>query len=93
MPLAHRRTDTRACGATTTVVGQSSVFVNKLLWAVKDDTNTHGNGQLINTTGDSVFIEGKPVIVKGDLAKIDGQGHKNTEDKAVGSSGDVTAYG
>jgi hypothetical protein len=52
----------RVCGATTVVVGQSTVFVNSKLWAVLNDPNSHGDGQLINT-GTTVFIEGKPVIV------------------------------
>lgn len=62
MPAAHRDTDLRVCGATTTVVGQSTVSVNGLLWAVENDTCTHGNGQL-NPSGSTVIIEGKPVIV------------------------------
>lgn len=59
---SHRNGDTRSCGASTTVVGQSTVFVNGQLWAVLNDPNNHGNGQLINS-GTTVFIEGKPVIV------------------------------
>ena len=58
----HRHGDSRDCGAKTVVVGQSTVFVNGRLWAVLNDPNTHGNGELINT-GTTVFIEGKPVIV------------------------------
>lgn len=91
MPGAHRNADARNCGATTTVVGQSSVFVNGRLWAVLDDTNIHGNGQLINTTGSSVIIEGKPVIVHGpDDAKPDNAGHPNP--KTGAGSGNVEAY-
>lgn len=90
---AHRHGDPRACGATTTVVGQSTVFVNGKLWAVKGDTNTHQAGDLINTTGSTVTIEGKPVIVHGpDLAKPDRAGHVNTQDQTAGGSGDVFAY-
>ena len=59
---SHRNTDLRICSAKTIVVGQSTVFVNGLLWAVLDDPNDHGNGNLINT-GTTVFIEGRPVIV------------------------------
>lgn len=92
MPEAHRHGDQRACGATTRVVGQTSVFVNGKLWAVKDDINTHLAGELIPTAGDTVFIEDKPVIVKGDLAKIDGQLHAGTQDKASAGSDDVIAY-
>ena len=56
----------RACGATTKVVNQSTVFVNNELWAVVGDLDTHGDGgPLTNTTGDAVFIENKNVIVHG----------------------------
>jgi uncharacterized Zn-binding protein involved in type VI secretion len=65
MPKAHRETDARICGATTVVNGQSTVFVNSKLWAVLGDPNTHGDGDLINTTGNTVFINGLPVIVHG----------------------------
>lgn len=65
MPKAHRDNDSRICGAKTTVQNQSTVFVNGKLWAVLDTTDNHGNGQLINTTGSTVTIEGKPVIVHG----------------------------
>lgn len=64
MPFgAHRQTDSRTCGGKTKVVGQSTVFVNNLLWAVKDDTIiTHSGGDLI-PTGTTVFVENKLVIV------------------------------
>ena len=62
MPQAQRDTDLRVCGATTVVVGQSTVKVNGLLWAVQDDICTHGNGQL-NPSGSTVKIEGKLIIV------------------------------
>jgi hypothetical protein len=66
MPFkAHRDTDSRSCGAKTIVTNQSTVFVNNLLWAVKGDKNTDGNGGLKPTTGQTVFIEGKNVIVHG----------------------------
>lgn len=63
MIQSHRHGDGRACGATTVVVGNSTVFVNGKLWAVRGDPNTHGAGGLINTAGKTVFIEGKNVIV------------------------------
>lgn len=47
MPPVHRHSDSRACGATTTVTHQSTVFANNLLVAVDDDPNTHGSGGLI----------------------------------------------
>lgn len=39
--------------------------MNGKLWAVEDSVNNHGNGQLIPTTGQTVHIEGKPIIVHG----------------------------
>jgi len=60
--MDHLHGHSRVCGATTIVIGQSSVFVNSRLWAVLGDVCTHGNGQLINT-GHTVFIAGIPVIV------------------------------
>lgn len=92
MPKAHKHGDARACGATTVVVGQSTVTVNGKLWAVKDDPNTHGEGGLI-PTGSTVSIEGKLVIVHTpDLAKPDLAGHASTADQTATGSDDVTAY-
>ena len=62
MPQAHRHGDKRSCGASTLVVGQSTVTVNGRLWAVVGDINTHGMGQLKNS-GSTVSIQGKLVIV------------------------------
>jgi len=93
MPKAHRNNDSRACGAKTIVEGQSTVFVNSKLWAVVNDPNTHNAGGLINTSGSSVFIEGKNVIVHGpDLAKIDGAGHVLSQDQTAEGSDNVFAY-
>jgi len=61
----HRYGDTRVCGATTVVIGQSTVTIDGKLWAVKGDTNTHSSGALINSTGTSVTINGIPIIVHG----------------------------
>lgn len=67
MPKSHRNTDLRACGATTTVIGQSSVKVNGLLWAVDGDLDTHCDPKgPLKPTKKTVFIEGKNVIVVGD---------------------------
>ena len=66
MPFgAHRDNDSRACGAKTIVTNQSTVFVNDKLWAVKGDKNDHAGGSLINTTGNTILIENKEVIVHG----------------------------
>ena len=71
VPQVHRNTDSRICGASTIVVGQSTVFVNSLLWAVDNDPNSHGAGGLI-PGGNTVRINGKSVIVhRPDNAKPD----------------------
>lgn len=94
MPKAHRNSDPRICGATTVVQNQSTVFVNGQLWAVRGSVNSHGSGGLINTTGDTVFIEGIPVIVHGpddanpDLLEL--SPHDNP--KTAEGSPDVFAY-
>jgi len=69
---AHTQAMFRVCGALTIVQNQNNVYVNKQLWAVKGSQNDHINGQLINSTGDTVFINRLPVIVHGpDHAKPD----------------------
>ena len=95
MPAVHRHGDLRVCGATTTVIGQSTVFSDGVLWAVEGDTNTDGNGQLI-ASGTNVFVEGKKVIVHA-------PDHSEEDDKcpltnhcdpytAEGSTSTVSAY-
>lgn len=67
MPGAHRNTDLRACGAKTEVIGQSTVYVNGLLWAVDGDIDDHCDPKgPLDPSGITVFIEGKNVIVIGD---------------------------
>jgi hypothetical protein len=61
MPPVHLHGDRRTCGATTVVVGQSTVKSNGKLWAVHGDPNTDGGGALIASS--SVYIEGKRVVV------------------------------
>lgn len=65
MPKAHRHGDARVCGASTVVQNQGTVYVNGELWAVEGSHNSHGNGGLIPTTGQSVVVDGKPIIVHG----------------------------
>ena len=69
MALAHRQDDNRSDGDKTVVTGQSTVFVNGKLWAVENDQDTSGNGQLISSVGSTVTINGKKVIVQGDQAQ------------------------
>lgn len=98
MPFgAHRDGDLRSCGAVTIVTNQSTVFVNNKLWAVKGDRNNHINGALKNTTGDSILIENKEVIVHGpdqadpdNLCPISGGKHCNPE--TAQGSGDTLCY-
>lgn len=91
MAAAHRHGDARNCGATSIVQNQSTVFVNGKLWAVKGTKNSHENGQLINSTGSTVFVEGIPVIVNGpDHAHPDNASHPDP--MTASGSGDVFAY-
>lgn len=94
MPGAHRNADKRRCSAATTVVNQSSVYVNGRLWSVNGDPNTHGSGDLVAIYGPPcVYIEGKLVICAvGDTAKPDELGHTPGEDDPVEASGDVFVY-
>lgn len=67
MPAAHRNNDDRDCGAKTIVIGQSTVKVNGILWAVDGDIDTHCDPKgPLDPSGTTVFIEGKNVIVVGD---------------------------
>jgi uncharacterized Zn-binding protein involved in type VI secretion len=66
----HRHGDSRICGATTTVIGQTTVYANNKLVAVNGDTNTHGAGGLIAATK-NVYINGKMVANIGDQANQD----------------------
>ena len=96
MPPSHRRTDARNCGATTVVVGQSTVFSNNLLWAVDNDPNTHGSGGLI-PSGSTVYIENKLVIVHApDSARPDNLcpplGGNHCNPRTASGSPDVYAY-
>jgi hypothetical protein len=96
---AHRDTDKRKCGAKTVVTGQTTVFVNNLLWAVKGDKNDHGNGKLklgSNNKG-TIFIGENEVIIHGpddadqdDKCPIEGGDHCNP--KTDQGSGDTFAY-
>ena len=98
MPPAHCNSHSRVCGATTTVTGQSTVFVNGLKWAVDGDKNTHGSGDLIAGHEYKVKIENIAVIVHtpdsasaDDLCIPDGPPHCSP-DTAQGSD-DVSCYG
>jgi len=84
--------DLRFCTALTLVVNQHDVFVNKRLWAVRGDINTHIEGELINTkTG--VYIHNIPVIVVNpDIALVDKKGHVIIQDGTLTGSPDTFCY-
>ena len=85
MPAIHRHTDARACGATTIVSGQGTVYANSLLVSVNGDVNSHGAGALV-AGSDNVFAGGKAVVNNTpDLAATDSLDHTNTQ-TAAGSS-------
>jgi uncharacterized Zn-binding protein involved in type VI secretion len=67
----HRQDDSRSCGATTNVTGQSTVYAGGKLVSVDGDPNSHGGGNLIAATK-NVFINGKKVVNVGDSASADG---------------------
>jgi len=93
MAIAHRNGDSRACGATTIVVGQNFVTIDGQLWSVNGDPNSHGDGQLINSQS-YVTIGGIPVILVGDQAAPDDlspdilDGGVTPHDDPYASSGD-----
>lgn len=93
MAAIHRNTDSRECGAATTVIGQSTVFVNGKLAAVVGDTCTHGDGQLVSTSPGTVFVAGKKVIVITDTDTApDDVPHVSPEDDPASGSPNVFAY-
>jgi uncharacterized Zn-binding protein involved in type VI secretion len=70
MAAIHRQDDSRTCGATTIVSGQSTVFAGGKLISVDGDGNTDGGGAL-STSHASITINGKGIIVVGDSAAPD----------------------
>lgn len=73
MPTAvHRNGDSRACGASTTVTNQSSVYVNNKLVAVQGDPNSHGGGDLnASVNPGTIFAENIEVVFNGSTADAD----------------------
>ena len=66
----HRNGDSRSCGATTVVAGQSTVYAGGELVSVDGDPNSHGGGNLIAATK-NVYINGKMIVNVGDSASAD----------------------
>ncbi len=86
MSAVHRDTDARNCGAHTTVIGQTNVYVNGKLASVEGDPETHGRGNLRSISAGTVFINGKKAIVISDTATSDNADHSPPEtDPTVGS--------
>jgi len=94
MPGAHRDADSRFCSALTIVQGQTTVFVNNLLWAVENDPNTHGDGQLQAFYGaKNIYVENKLIICAvGDKALPDNFGHPGPPTDPSTSSTDTFVY-
>lgn len=97
MPEVHRNGDSRACGATTVVSGQSSVYVNDKLVAVETDPNSHGAGGLnASINPGTVFIEGKEMVVNGSSAAADSLcptlGGSHCAPSATSGSSDTFAF-
>ena len=57
----HRHTDSRVCGATTVVTGNTSVFANDLLVSVNGDPNSHGAGAL-SAGCNHLYVHGALVV-------------------------------
>lgn len=66
----HRQDDSRTCGATTIVSGQSTVYAGGKLVSVDGDENSDGGGALTAATN-NVYINGKMVVNVGDSAAAD----------------------
>lgn len=70
MPDVHRQDDSRICGATTIVSGQSTVKAGGKLISVVGDLDSHGAGSFVDN-GRKVLINGKRVIAVSDSASAD----------------------
>lgn len=88
MPAIHLNNDKRSCGATTKVVGQSTVYINGELVSVEGDISSHGAGGLkADNNSGNFFINGKKVVFDKSNAYMDNFGHLNPS--ADGGSSDV----
>jgi hypothetical protein len=89
MPVVHRDTDERSCGAQTQAANPN-VYTNNLLTAVNGNPNSHGGGEL-QAANPNVYIGGVLVVVDGNSAEADSYcplpGHCNP--KADGGSNNV----
>lgn len=79
MVAIHRHGDARACGATTIVSGQSTVYSNGNLVSIHGNLNSHGGGALV-AGSKNVFIKGIAVVNHTpDSAAEDDEGHSSTQ--------------
>lgn len=95
MPGVHRNGDKRFCTGSTTVVGNSTVFVNNKLWAVEGDSCDHGDGALIAVYGPkNVYVQNKLVIcAMGDAAGSDDKKHVRGQTDPKEHSTNTIVYG
>lgn len=91
MPVVHRDTDARSCGAQTQAANPN-VYTNNLLTAVNGNPNTHGGGEL-KAANPNVYIGGVLVVVDGNSAASDSYcpipGGSHCNPKAEGGSSNV----
>ena len=91
MPVVHRDTDARSCGAQTQAANPN-VYTNNLLTAVNGNPNTHGGGEL-KAANPNVDIGGGLVVVDGNSAAGDSYcpipGGSHCNPKAEGGSSNV----
>lgn len=74
----HRNNDSRSCGATTKVVGQSTVYLNGELISVEGDPCSHGGGELkADNNSGNLFVNGKKVVFNNSNANPDKLRHRN----------------
>ena len=96
MSAVHRNLDGRACGASTNVAGQGTVYVNNKLCSVNGDPNSHGGGEL-KASNPNVYVNNKLVVIKGNSASPDGKcplpGGSHCNPKATGASSNVYVGG
>jgi hypothetical protein len=92
MAGVHRNKDSRACGATTKVSGQSNVYADNLLVSVNGDPNSHGGGAL-SASCNQVYVNNIMVVDNGDSASADALcdpvGGAHCVPSASSASGDV----
>ena len=96
MAAVHRNTDSRACGASTEVAGQTTVYVNNKLCSVEVDPNSHGGGEL-EAANPNVYVNNKLVVIVGNSAKRDSKcpipGGNHCNPKATSGSGNTAIGG